>query len=134
MTSCIWRIEVAAPADGPVVGVDDLRDGIRGLLAAPHLPVTRERKGKPVSDDIRPNVVELQLIEDGVIEVELATQPRGVRPSELLAALSPFVAGAQLLEEGRVCRTHQWIVLDGARREPLPPGATWAPHAQARAS
>jgi hypothetical protein len=37
-------------------------------------------------------------------------------------------------DEGRVCRTHQWIVLDGARREPLPLPATRAPHAEARAS
>ena len=63
-----------------------------------------------------------------VLEAELATQPRGVRPGELLAALDPSV------ELGLVRRTHQWIERDGARWEPLPPQATDAPHAEARAS
>jgi len=134
VTSCSWRIEVPGVAPGA------LRTAVAALLAADHLPVERERKGKPVSDDIRPAVLVLHVGDDGVIDAELATQPRGVRPSELLAALSSFLAPgadgeiAPLLEEGRVCRTQQWIVLDGARQEPLPPDATWAPHAEARAS
>lgn len=134
VVACDWRLEV--------VGTDaaTLREAVASLLAADQLPVTRERKGKPVSDDIRPAILALRVAGDGWLEAELATQPRGVRPSELVAALSTFVARPDTgdedapLEEGRVCRTHQWIVLDGARREPLPPGATWAPHAEARAS
>jgi hypothetical protein len=54
---------------------------------------------------------------------ELATQPRALRPSELLRALHP------VLEEGHVRRTHHWIERDGARREPIPVDATRAPHA-----
>jgi hypothetical protein len=42
------------------------------------------------------------------------------------------------LEERQVRRLHQWILRDGARREPLvaaePIGATAAPHALERAS
>jgi radical SAM-linked protein len=134
VVACDWRLEV--------VGVDTstLQEAVEAMLAAEQVTVTRERKGKEVSDDIRPAMLALHVAADGWLEAELATQPRGVRPSELVAALSTFVArpdtagdGAPL-EEGRVCRTHQWIVLDGARQEPLPPGATWAPHAQARAS
>ena len=117
-----------------------MQRAVDDLLAAEQLNVTRERKGKEVSDDIRPAILALRVADDGWLEAELATQPRGVRPSELVAALSTFTARPDRtgedgpLEEGRVCRTHQWIVLDGARREPLPPGATGAPHAEARAS
>ena len=69
--------------------------------------------------------------DDGTeIDAHLATQPRGLRISELIAMLG---AG---WEEGRVRRLNQWMLLDGARCEPLegPPGATSAPHASARAS
>jgi hypothetical protein len=131
VVACDWRLEV--------IGADRaaLQQAVDAMLAAEQLPVTRERKGKEVSDDIRPAILSLRVADDGWLEAELATQPRGVRPSELVAALSTFVArpdGGEPVEEGRVCRTHQWIVLDGARQEPLPPGATWAPHAEARAS
>jgi radical SAM-linked protein len=131
VTSCSWRIEV------PGADLAELTAAVERLLAAPEAWVTRERKGRPVTDDIRPAVAMLAIagslppdrLEPGVVlEAELATQPRGVRPSELLAALEPPH------QEGRVCRTHQWIALDGARREPLPAPTTWAPHAQARAS
>lgn len=127
VTSCSWRIEIRNRSAA------DLRVAVDQLLAAETLPVTRERKGKPVHDDIRPNIVALAVDPDGALVAELATQPRGVRPNELVTSLSGF-AGGDPLDEGSVCRTHQWIVLDGARREPLPPGATRAPHAEARAS
>jgi radical SAM-linked protein len=150
VTCCSWRIEV------PGIDAGAARRATAALLAAGSLPVTRERKGKPVMDDIRPAVLELAVAaapEPVVLEAVLATQPRGVRPAELLDVLSTFVDGAPTapsavapppggeglptgapLTEGRVLRTHQWIELDGARREPLPPGATRAVHAQARAS
>jgi len=127
VSSCSWRIEILNRSAA------DLRPAVDQLLAAESLPVTRERKGKAVHDDIRPNIVALAVDPDGALVAELATQPRGVRPSELVTSLSGF-AGGDPLDEGGVCRTHQWIVLDGARREPLPPGATRAPHAEARAS
>ena len=102
------------------------------MLDADALVVTRERKGRPVTDDLRPAVVSLAVVgtapAGAVVEAELGTQPRGVRPGELLAALDPSV------ELGLVRRTHQWIERDGARWEPLPPQATDAPHAEARAS
>jgi hypothetical protein len=43
----------------------------------------------------------------------LATHPRGVRPSDLVAALGTDVVLS------RACRTHQWIERDGARFEPI---------------
>ena len=65
---------------------------------------------------------------------ELATQPRSLRPAELVRALDPTWV------EGRVLRTHQWTLVDGARLEPIPlpeggpRGATSTPHAHERAS
>jgi hypothetical protein len=58
----------------------------------------------------------------------LATQPRALRPSELLAACFPDVVEPLDITH-RVLRTHQWIERDGARREPLPVSATPQPHA-----
>ena len=90
-------------------------------------------------DDIRPNVLELAVGADldgstsTSLTAELATQPRGVRPAELIGALVRIRRRGPA-RSGRVCRTHQWIMLDGARREPLPASATRAPHAEARAS
>jgi radical SAM-linked protein len=137
VVACSWRMELLG-ADHVAV-----RDGVAALLAADAVPVVRERKGRTVSDDLRPAIGRVGLVgpDDAdpddpgtpvVLDVELATHPRGVRPSELIDALAAFTGGP--LDEGRVCRTHQWIVLDGARREPLPPGATRAARATVRAS
>jgi radical SAM-linked protein len=130
VTSCTWRIGLSGADPGAV------EDGVAALLAATTIPVARQRKGRTVNDDLRPAITELSLadaVPDGVVlGAELATQPRGVRPSELIDALAAFTGGP--LSEGRVCRTHQWIVLDGARREPLPASATRAAHATACAS
>jgi len=139
VTSCGWTLEA--------VGLEPstATEAVRRLLDAPEVIVTRQRKGNDVTDDIRPYVLHLAvagpvpavLSPSGdriitpagtLLEAELATQPRGLRPAELLAALDPPA------DEGRVCRTHQWITLDGARHEPLPAGATSAAHAPARAS
>jgi len=64
------------------------------------------------------------------LEAELATQPRGLRPAELIAAIDPTWTVA------RVTRLHQWTQAGGARREvlDLEPAATPPPHAEARAS
>ncbi|MEI7623137.1 MAG: TIGR03936 family radical SAM-associated protein [Actinomycetes bacterium] len=121
VTVCTWRIEI------PGVSPEDLNAAVQTMLDATTLPVIRERKGKEVADDIRPGILGLRVLgatppdapESGaLLEAELATQPRSVRPSELLAAFDPP------RNEGRVCRTHQWIITDGARREPIPAHAT----------
>jgi radical SAM-linked protein len=107
VTSCTWRIEVTG------LGESELRDRVERCLAADSLVVTRERKGQPVTDDLRPAILGLEVV-DGELIADLATQPRGVRPSELVALLGDDAA------EGRVCRLHQWLDADGARVEPLP--------------
>jgi radical SAM-linked protein len=132
VTSCTWHIEV--PGTTPAA----LSAATQQILAKTTVPVTRERKGKPVSDDLRPGILDLRVLgatppdapEPGsVLEAVLATHPRSIRPAELLAAFDPPLA------EGRVCRTHQWITADGATREPLtPPGAPSPAQPTARAS
>ncbi|MYL04449.1 MAG: DUF2344 domain-containing protein [Acidimicrobiaceae bacterium] len=112
VTSCTWRID-AAGADAT-----EASEAVSRAMDASELLVQRERKGRLTIDNIRPAVhaVEVQgNITDGVrLIAELATQPRAVRPAELLASLRPPLS---LL---RACRLHQWITTDaGERREPL---------------
>jgi radical SAM-linked protein len=120
VTSSSWLVQGDA-RDGLAARIDE-------VLAASEVVVTRERKGRPVTDDIRPAIRSLVLEPGHTLTCELATQPRGVRPAELLAVL-----GIEF-EDCLVRRTHQWIERDGARREPLSLDATNAPHAGVRAS
>ena len=130
VTSCTWTIEALG------LEADQIEAEVERLLAAERLDLTRQRKGHDVTDDVRPYVLELAvdgpvpavsslggertILPAGVrLEAELGTQPRGLRPSELLAALG-------VPAEGRVRRNHQWITTDGARHEPLLAGATSA--------
>lgn len=142
VTSSTWQLEVLGPDAAA------LADAVDRANAAPELPITVERKGSEVAVDARPAIVALDLLPpepDGddlrshpalagpLLVAELATQPRSLRPSELLRALEPS------WREGRVLRTHQWTLVDGARCEPIPLGdhgaraATPTPHAEARA-
>ncbi|MGH8980915.1 MAG: TIGR03936 family radical SAM-associated protein [Acidimicrobiales bacterium] len=121
VSSCTWKLEVVG------VSAAELASRVERLLAAPSVPIERVRKGRAVRDDLRPAVLALSVgvspddrlpaatsLGDGVwLDVELATQPRGVRPRELLEGLGPEVR----LSQAR--RMHQWIERDGARCEPL---------------
>ena len=119
VTSCTWSIETSG------LTPDALQAAVARALAAETLPVTRERKGKEVTDDLRPAILALDA--DGLrLTAELGPQPRGVRPSELLRVLDPT------LDEVRVLRIHQWTTADGTRQEPLAVAST--PHAEVRAS
>lgn len=138
-----WEIEV--------LGLDlpSLTARVEALLAAPDLVVTRQRKGKDVTDDVRPHLLHLQPLAtpDGGVQLiaELAARDRGLRPSELITLLGDDAV------EGVVRRTHQFTEHDGTRTEPLVPGdlaaatsaagdlaprveGPSAPHAEARAS
>ena len=123
VTSCTWRIEVRdlEPADASEL--------VDAALAADELIVTRTRKGKEVTDDLRPAVLSVSVVgptpAGTELEAELGVHPRSVRPGELLLALAP----GRELEEGRVVRTAPWIWRDGARLEPLvaEPDATARP-------
>lgn len=125
VTSCCWDIEL--PGADPA----GLAARVVQALAAPSLVIARERKGRPVDEDVRPGIIALAVTPPRPgLHGELATAPRALRPSELLRALGldPAVA--------RVCRISQWIERAGTRREPLalPVGAAGAPRADERAS
>ena len=112
VTSCTWQIDVR---DADPVAV---QESIDRLLERDEVMVTRERKGKEVTDDLRPAVLSLAVdspIEDGVrLIAELGTQPRAARVSEVLSALDPP------LTEHKVLRLHQWIHTDeGQRTDPM---------------
>jgi radical SAM-linked protein len=115
VVACRWRLEVIG-ADPGVVGV-----AVEQLLAADHLVVTRERKGRPVQEDVRPALLDLALTgptpSGTELVAELATQPRALRPGDVVAALCDAVPGTIA---GRVCRTHQFTGAGDGRREPLP--------------
>jgi radical SAM-linked protein len=138
--SCTWRW-VAAPGEGSEpIGTEALEARVASILAAPSVVVIRNRKGTLQAEDIRPGILELQLsgpagsdpTQGTWLEADLACRPRSLRPTEVVTAL-----GADL-EERSVRRMHQWILREGARREPLvvggPDVATDAPHALERAS
>ena len=160
VTSCSWTMRLAGPTR------DELSSSVDALLAAPSVIITRERKGREELDDLRPSVLALavadvtaDLAEDPTgrtvgLVAELSTQPRGVRPVELLRgliAVSAVAAHGTIdgpADSGRpgstpvldrACRTQQWIERDGLRTEPLlgrvvPVGTDRAQHALERAS
>lgn len=100
----------------------EVRRLIEQGLKSPVLETTRTRKGREVVEDVRPMLRSMAVIgsttdPEGqsrtVVDLEIATQPRGARPGEIVAAV-----GGQLTAE-HVLRTHQWIERAGARLEPL---------------
>jgi len=160
VTSCSWTMRLLGPTR------DELSMSVEALLVAEKVIITRERKGREELDDLRPSVLALALadvdadhIEDPTgrtigLVAELSTQPRGVRPIELLRGLIAVTGDpADRMVDGqadsgrpgtipvldRACRTQQWIERDGLRQEPLlgrvvPAGTDRAMHAMERAS
>jgi radical SAM-linked protein len=121
VTACRWELELDGVDDGAAAAA------VEAALAAPTLLVRRSRKGREGVDDVRPAILSLAVVGGGdrgtIVAADVATQPRGLRPAELLeACFGPA-------EVQRVVRTHQWIEHDGARREPVPVDATSLPHA-----
>jgi radical SAM-linked protein len=104
VTAVSWRVEIDP--------VDDAAARIQAGTDRPVIELTRTRKGREVVEDIRPVVRSIGICDDGVVEMELNTQPRSAKPGEVLAAFGG-------LTERRALRTHQWIERDGARLEPL---------------
>ncbi len=119
VTSCSWRIEV------PDVDPAKAEAAVVAALAAPSLVTTRTRKGTDVVDDVRPAILHLAVAGPSAVapgstlDADLATQPRSLRPAELVSAVLPSLDALQVVE-ARVLRTHQWIDHDGVRTEPIP--------------
>jgi radical SAM-linked protein len=159
VTSCSWTMWLGG------IPEEALAERVASLLAAESVPITRERKGRQEQDDLRPSVLALAVAGTGggeaagrtavAVVAELACQPRGVRPIELVRGLiavsgRPAGHGVEDAPAGdgrgaggpvfdRACRTQQWIERDGRREEPLghlgaAQGADRAVHALERAS
>ena len=123
-----WRVLLDVTGGGAMGG---LAQQVDELLASESYEIDIIRKGKPVSEDLRPLVHALRVTAPSgggpaVLEAELGTKPRSIRPSELLGALG-------VSEPRLVRRTHQWTRRDGDRREPLALGDL-SPRAEACAS
>jgi radical SAM-linked protein len=139
VATCSWRWVASPSSEDGNAALHRLGDRVADVLEARSVVVTRNRKGVEVTEDIRGGILGLKMIgPEGAdashgwwLEAELACHPRSLRPTEVLLALGPG------LEERIVRRTHQWILRDGARREPLLAGsdlAMDAPHVVGRAS
>jgi radical SAM-linked protein len=130
-----WEIEVLADRPDVDASPAALAERVDAVLAAASLPVTRQRKGKTTTDDVRPAIRWIRVLgiapDDGTpatgarIAAELATRPTSLRPAELIAVLGPH------LHEGRVRRIRQWIERDGERHDPLTVDARIADEARA---
>ncbi|MDA8293977.1 MAG: TIGR03936 family radical SAM-associated protein [Actinomycetota bacterium] len=118
VTACGWELLVDGARCAAVA------EAVASLLAASSVPLVRERKGRQAEDDLRPAIRELSLVggaedERVVVVAEVATQPRGVRPAELVRALAEQTVDVAGLALAGACRTAQWIERDGQRWEPL---------------
>lgn len=133
LQECVEATSWSLFVDGDL---DELQAWKSHVLAADELLVTRERKGKSRTDDVRPAILAVEVranAEDQIpaaveIYAELATKPRALRPLELLDINTPTLT----LKRGR--RVNQFITPVGARLDPLDIGAAQASHDMSRAS
>jgi len=126
VVQCEWVIALAG------VSAPHLDDAVAHLLAAPEVLLERERKGQRSTDDVRPAVIDLSVapaVDDPRPHLcaMLATNGRGLRPTELVAAMFPALDPVDTA--ARVLRTRQLIERDGLCQDILPadPVATRAP-------
>lgn len=120
VTSCTWELW------SPHLSAEHHRQA-RRLLDESTLMITRERKGKEVTDDVRPLIIDIRAGDNAVSQahthqplddrliVDLATVGRALRPSEFAELAYPEHDARDL----RALRIHQWIDGDGQRREVL---------------
>ena len=111
VVACTWSIDVDD------MGRADAEAWVADVLSRAEIVVERERKGKPVIEDLRPHVYALGVTgttETGVrLTADLGTQPRALRPTELLVAVDPPLVARS------VCRMNQWTSQGTDREEPL---------------
>jgi len=111
VTAVEYRLGVTGAAPAEVAEL------IERALAASVLETTRTKKGREVVEDVRPMLRAMTVVgaagDATEVDLEIATQPRGARPGEIVAAV-----GGHLTAE-HVLRSHQWIERGGARLEPL---------------
>ena len=119
VVACTWEIALV----GVEPAVADA--AIATVLASTSLVLERERKGQRSTDEVRVAIEDLSVttVADDPrphLCAVLATNGRGLRPTELVGALFPGLDPVDVA--GRVLRTHQWIERDGTRLEILQPG------------
>ena len=111
VVACTWTMDVDD------IGRADAEAWVADVLSRAEIVVERERKGKPVIEDLRPHVHAHGVTgttETGVrLTADLGTQPRALRPTELLAAVAPPLVARS------VCRMNQWTSQGTDREEPL---------------
>ncbi len=117
VVACTWVFTL----DG--VESAEVTSAIDATLAATTLMVERERKGQRSTDDVRPAILDLSVApatDDPRPHLcaMLATNGRGLRPLELVAAMFPALDPVDTA--ARVLRTQQWIERDGVQREIIP--------------
>ncbi len=85
VTHCTWQMIFSTSPDV-------LRQRVDQILAADQLPLRRVRKGRERVDDARPAILAVEIDErdssGGTLHVELATQPRSLRPAEFIELLT----------------------------------------------
>ncbi len=126
---CTWQLDIPGVAPGVLAAA------VERLGSADSIPLDLVRKGKQVREDLRPllgDLVAERTAEGARLVADLGTKPRSVRPAEFYAALDP-TGPLPDVADVRVLRRHQWINVDGTRREPVSLGPP-SPHAQERAS
>tara|TARA_B100000427_G_scaffold134452_1_gene111798 strand:- start:62 stop:877 length:816 start_codon:yes stop_codon:yes gene_type:complete len=118
---CTWQFDLSGYT------IDQAGKWAEEILGSPEIIVERERKGKVVVEDLRKQVISIEVIGEtdaGVrVQADLGTQPRTLRPSELLAASNPPIKARN------VCRMNQWMLQGEERIEPLTITDTPAPSA-----
>ena len=118
VTAVEWRVEVGTNSGVPTTE-DELGRAIAAGLELEALPALRRRKGREVTDDVRPMIRRLQVTGGHHVEMELSTQPRGAKPGDVLVAIAQAVGVPGGFTDRRALRTYQWIERDGARLSPL---------------
>ncbi len=127
-----WRVELAEVDPAEVSG------RVAALLETTCLEITRERKGRTTTADVRPSLHSLALLGEAeregwrsgvALEARVGTVAPALKLAELVERCAPAAA------DHRCVRLHQWIERegDGAWQEPLPL-ATPLEHAGARVS
>ena len=111
VVSCTWQFDLKGHT------IEEVNQWLLQILESAEIVVERERKGKVVVEELRKQVISIEVIgetDTGVrVQADLGTQPRTLRPSELLAASNPP------LKAWNVCRMNQWMLQGDERVEPL---------------
>jgi len=103
---CTWRFDFDDTTS------EVLADAAQRLLERDEVLLTFERKGKPITENVRPAVLDLSVTtppRHGVASLlaTIATKPRSIRPSEFLTCLA--LEG----DAPRISRIEQWMTIDG---------------------